>query len=134
MQHSIRLAPIFSSSHYLFLANFTTYPNLRHFTLLSSCARLISNYQENSPLAITSSSTSRKYDMKVTGYIEKDPESGMYIAVVPSIPGAHTQAESLDELLINLKEVVELCLDELSPEEIKAFPEFIGLQQLEVKT
>ncbi len=36
--------------------------------------------------------------MKVTSYIEKDQESGLYIATVPSIPGAHTQAKSLDEL------------------------------------
>ncbi len=36
--------------------------------------------------------------MKITGYIEKDPETGLYTAVVPSIPGAHTQAETLDEL------------------------------------
>jgi len=49
---------------------------------------------------------------KTTGYIEKDPETGLYIAIVPGIPGAHTQAESLDELQDNLKEVVELCLEE----------------------
>jgi len=32
------------------------------------------------------------------------------VAVIPGIPGAHTQAETLDELYKNLKEVVELCL------------------------
>ena len=47
---------------------------------------------------------------KITGYIEKDAETGLYVAVVPGIPGAHTQAETLDELRNNLKEVVELCL------------------------
>ena len=36
--------------------------------------------------------------MKITSYVELDPESGKYIALVPSIPGAHTQADSLDEL------------------------------------
>lgn len=70
--------------------------------------------------------------MKVTGYIERDTESGMYVAMVPSIPGAHTQAETLDELLVNLKEVVELCLQELPSEERKSLPEFVGVQQLEV--
>ncbi len=50
---------------------------------------------------------------RVTGYIEKDPETGLYVAVVPGIPGAHTQAETLDELYKNLKEVVELCLEEM---------------------
>ncbi len=71
--------------------------------------------------------------MKITSYIEKDIESGLYVAIVPSIPGAHTQAETMDELLKNLKEVVELCLEELNPEERKSLPEFIGVQQLEVK-
>jgi predicted RNase H-like HicB family nuclease len=50
---------------------------------------------------------------KITGYIEKDPETGLYVGIVPAIPGAHTQAETLDELQKNLKEVVELCLEEM---------------------
>ncbi|MFH1643873.1 MAG: type II toxin-antitoxin system HicB family antitoxin [bacterium] len=70
--------------------------------------------------------------MKLTGYIERDPETNMYIAIVPSIPGAHTQAESWDELHKNLKEVVELCLQEMSPEEKKMLPEFVGLQQMDI--
>ena len=47
---------------------------------------------------------------KITGYVEKDSETGLYVAVVPRIHGAHTQAKTLDELQKNLKEVVELCL------------------------
>jgi predicted RNase H-like HicB family nuclease len=49
---------------------------------------------------------------KITAYVEKDPETGLYVAIVPGIPGAHTQAASLDELQKNIKEVVELCLEE----------------------
>jgi len=56
---------------------------------------------------------------KVTGYIEKDPETGLYVVIVPGIPGAYTQAETLDELQKNLKEVVELCLEEMEPENKK---------------
>jgi len=69
---------------------------------------------------------------KITGYIEKDPETGLYVAIVPGIPGAHTQAETLDELRKNLKEVVELCLEEMGPEAKKQIPEFVGIQQIEV--
>ena len=69
---------------------------------------------------------------KITGYIEKDPETGLYVAVVPGIPGAHTQAETLDELQKNLKEVVELCLEEMDTESKKQLPEFVGIQQIEV--
>jgi predicted RNase H-like HicB family nuclease len=69
---------------------------------------------------------------RTVGYIERDPETGLYVAVVPGIPGAHTQAETLDELQENLKEVVELCVEEMSPEDKKLLPEFIGVQQVEV--
>ncbi|MEW6327820.1 MAG: type II toxin-antitoxin system HicB family antitoxin [Thermodesulfobacteriota bacterium] len=69
---------------------------------------------------------------KTVGYIERDPETGLYVAIVPGIPGAHTQAETLDELQKNLKEVLELCLEEMSPEDKKQLPEFVGIQQVEV--
>jgi predicted RNase H-like HicB family nuclease len=69
---------------------------------------------------------------RITGYIEKDPETGLYVAIVPSIPGAHTQAETLDELKDNLKEVVELCLEEMDDKAKKQIPEFVGIQQIEV--
>ena len=69
---------------------------------------------------------------KMIAYIERDPETGLYVGTVPEIPGAHTQAETLDELQRNLKEVIELCLEELTPEEKKQLPEFIGIQQIEV--
>jgi predicted RNase H-like HicB family nuclease len=71
--------------------------------------------------------------MKVTCYIERDPKSLLYVATVPSLPGAYTQAETLEELFKNLQEVVELCLEEMNPEEIRALPEFVGVQQFEVK-
>lgn len=69
---------------------------------------------------------------KIVAYIEKDNESGMYTAIVPGIPGAHTQAETLDQLQEKLKEVVELCLEEMDPEDRKLLPEFVGIQQIEV--
>jgi len=70
--------------------------------------------------------------VRITGYIERDPQTGLYVAIVPGIPGAHTQAETLDELQENLKEVVELCLEEMDEEARKQIPQFVGIQQLEV--
>ena len=70
--------------------------------------------------------------MNITAYIEKDPETGYFVGIVPNIPGAHTQAETLTGLYENLKEVIELCLEEMSPEEIKLIPKFIGIQNIEV--
>ena len=45
-----------------------------------------------------------------TAYVEFDPDTKLHVGIVPGLPGAHTQAPSLDELRDNLKEVVELCL------------------------
>ena len=67
---------------------------------------------------------------KITAYVEKDPETGFYVGIVPGIPGAHTQGETLDELQRNLREVLALCLEELDSE--ADIPEFVGIQQIEV--
>lgn len=68
-----------------------------------------------------------------TAYIEWDPETRLYVGIVPGVPGAHTQGKTLDELQKNLKEVLELCLEELKETgEIKELPQFAGLQQIEV--
>lgn len=66
-----------------------------------------------------------------SAYVEWDPETNLYVGVVPGIPGAHTQAASLDELRKNLKEVLELCLGEYKGP-LEDLPQFVGLQQIEV--
>ena len=48
--------------------------------------------------------------MRVVAIVHEAEEGG-YWAEVPALPGCYTQAESLDELKANLKEVVELLLD-----------------------
>ena len=66
-----------------------------------------------------------------TAYLEWDQETKLYVGFVPGIPGAHTQGKSLDELQQNLKEVLELCLEEYRNDG-EDLPRFIGLQQIEV--
>ncbi|OGU57932.1 MAG: hypothetical protein A2V66_15725 [Ignavibacteria bacterium RBG_13_36_8] len=66
-----------------------------------------------------------------TAYVEWDPETKLYVGIIPGIPGAHTQGATLDELNANLKEVVLLCLEE-NKEEINYLPHFVGLQQIEI--
>ena len=46
----------------------------------------------------------RQFDVVV----ERD-EEGMYVASVPQLPGCHTDASSLDELMVEIREAVELC-------------------------
>lgn len=61
--------------------------------------------------------------------VEKDSD-GFYVSTVPALHGCHSQAKSLDELLIRTKEVIELCLEvENSTYESN---EFIGVQRLAV--
>jgi predicted RNase H-like HicB family nuclease len=64
-----------------------------------------------------------------TVIIEKD-EDGFYVGSVPALKGCHTQGETLDELLSNVKEAIELCVEDEGevPKE-----RFIGIQQVEVK-
>ena len=61
--------------------------------------------------------------------IERDAE-GYLVASVPSLPGCHTQARSLDELMERVREAVELCL-EGEGEEAEGL-EFVGVQRLAV--
>ena len=51
----------------------------------------------------------RKIPMKLKVIIHKAKEGG-YWAEVPSVPGCATQAETIEELLKNVREAVEACL------------------------
>jgi len=61
--------------------------------------------------------------------IERDSE-GYYVATVPALHGCHTQARSLDELMVRVREAVELCLEvEGGPQ---ASLDFVGVQRIAV--
>lgn len=64
-----------------------------------------------------------------TVVIEKD-EDGYYVGYVPSIKGCHTQGKTIDELMENIKEAIELCL-EIEKKEIEQ-EKFVGVQNIEV--
>jgi predicted RNase H-like HicB family nuclease len=46
--------------------------------------------------------------------IERD-EDGIYIASIPALPGCHTQARTVDNLLERIKEAIELYLEVVEP-------------------
>lgn len=64
-----------------------------------------------------------------TAVVEKCPDTGLYVGYVPGFPGAHSQARTMDELADNLKEVIEMLLDEGEP---RLEAEFIGTQNVMV--
>ena len=55
--------------------------------------------------------------------IEKCSETGLYVGFVPGFPGAHSQVEILDELNKNLRQVIEMLLEDGQP---KMEGEFVG--------
>jgi len=64
-----------------------------------------------------------------TAVVERCPDTGLYVGFVPGFPGAHTQGKTLDELNKNLKEVIEMLLEDGAP---KFETEFIGTQTVMV--
>jgi predicted RNase H-like HicB family nuclease len=60
--------------------------------------------------------------------IERD-EDGIYIGEVPQLKACYSQGETIDELMKNIREVIEMCLEELGEE---STTEFIGVQRVVV--
>ena len=65
-----------------------------------------------------------------TAVIERDPETGLFVGYIPGFPGAHSQGETLEELNGNLREVLELLLEDGEPQ---LEGEFVGTQTVLVK-
>jgi len=64
-----------------------------------------------------------------TAVIEKCPDTHLYVGYIPGFPGAHSQGETLEELHNNLKEVIQLLLEDGPP---KLESEFIGTQTVAI--
>ena len=62
-----------------------------------------------------------------TAVIEGCPDSGLYVGFVPGFAGAHSQGETLDELNANLREVIQMLLEDGEP---SLEGEYIGTQTL----
>ena len=64
-----------------------------------------------------------------TAVVERCQDTHLYVGYVPGFPGAHSQAATLDELNGNLKEVIEMLLDDAEP---RFESEFVGTQNVVV--
>ena len=51
--------------------------------------------------------------------IEMD-EDGYYIVSCPLFKSCHSYGETIDEAMANIKEVIEMCLEETKPDDLKA--------------
>lgn len=66
--------------------------------------------------------------MKIfTAIIERDIETNLYVGYIPGFPGAHSQGKTIDELQENLREVLEMLLED---ENVSFTTQFVGTQQI----
>ena len=61
--------------------------------------------------------------------IGKD-EDGFFVGEVPSLKACYSQGRTIDELLQNMREVIELCLEGRNETELPL--EFVGVQKISV--
>jgi predicted RNase H-like HicB family nuclease len=60
--------------------------------------------------------------------IERD-ENGLYVGEVPQLQACYSQGETIDERMTNIREVIELCLEE---QPTSSQSEFVGIQKVSV--
>lgn len=65
--------------------------------------------------------------------IEQD-EDGFFVAEVPGVRACYTQGKTYEEVIVNIKDVLEMCLEEMKSrgEEPLEQNEIIGIKRLEV--
>ena len=64
-----------------------------------------------------------------TAVVERDPQTRLLVGYVPGFPGAHSQGATLDELQANLREVIEMLLED-GPPTLEG--EFVGTQLVRI--
>jgi predicted RNase H-like HicB family nuclease len=64
-----------------------------------------------------------------TAIVEKCRDTGLYVGYVPGLAGVHSQGETLDELRLNMQEVLEMVLEDGTP---NFESHFVGTQMLAV--
>jgi predicted RNase H-like HicB family nuclease len=61
--------------------------------------------------------------------VERDPDTQTLVAYVPGWPGAHSQGADIDELQENLREVIEMLLEDGEP---RLESEFVDVRTIQV--
>lgn len=61
--------------------------------------------------------------------VEQD-ENNIYIVSCPAFKGCHSYGNTIDEALVNIKEVIDICLDE-QKEKATILNRFIGFREMQ---
>ena len=64
-----------------------------------------------------------------TAVVERDADTNLYVGHIPGWPGAHSQGATVDEVLANLQEVIQMLLEDGEP---KLEAEFVGTHTVRV--
>ena len=62
----------------------------------------------------------KAYDFTVL--LETDDEEGGYVVSCPSLPGCYSQGATINEALENIKEAIQVCLEDIQAQN-KPIPE-----------
>lgn len=68
--------------------------------------------------------------MELVVVLEKGPDSDTIIATVPQIPGCHTQGRDKAEAMRNIREAIELCLEDEG--DVQDVPVVVGIERIQV--
>ena len=62
--------------------------------------------------------------------LAEQDEDGIYIVSCPTFQGSHSFGKTIEEALKNIREVIDICLEEIPTKELN---KFVGFRELEVK-
>jgi predicted RNase H-like HicB family nuclease len=62
--------------------------------------------------------------------VEQD-EDNVYIVSCPVFKGCHSYGKTIDEALLNIKEVIDMCMDE-EKEKVSGINRFVGFREMQV--
>jgi len=82
--------------------------------------------------SIRKSGRSQTYRLQVV--IELD-EDGRYVASCPALQACYTQGDTFEDAIANIRDVIEICIDELRDEGKQIdprYPEVVGIKSVEV--
>ncbi len=63
-----------------------------------------------------------------------EDETGGYVALVPALPGCHTQGDTLAEVMDNVKEAIDLYMETLTEKEKRELlkEKVVGFQKVKI--
>ncbi len=62
--------------------------------------------------------------------VEQD-EDNVYIVSCPVFRGCHSYGKTIDEALVNIREVIDMCIDE-EKEKVSGINRFVGFREMQV--